>query len=390
VRTLSLKKLFVSLMTCVIALFPVAGCNAALQSKTGSLEAELDVLVPRLLEERGVPGVSIAVIEGGNVILSKGYGVADKNKGTSVKPETRFQIGSVSKTLTAWGVMRLVERELVDLDAPVDRYLKRWHLPKSDFDSNKVTVRALLSHTSGLSIYPASASINLYLPGEKMPSLEESLSRSWGSYGALRVIAEPSTRFEYNNGNYIVLQLMIEDVTGEPFADYMQRTLFKPLGMSNTGYAWTPELQAVVATPYNPNGEAWRHYQGVGQGSGGVYTTASDLARFVAAAMPDVKGTTAGRGVLKPETARQMLVPADNTNGSYGLGYKMFPVSTEVQLISHDGANEGWRAMFLIHPQKAHGIVILTNSDIGGKIMGPIVCAWSERTTINMSPLCVR
>jgi CubicO group peptidase (beta-lactamase class C family) len=202
------------------------------------------------------------------------------------------------------------------------------------------------------------------------------------------VVAESGTRFEYNNGNYNVLQLLIEDVTGKPFAEYMQETLFKPLGMPNTSYKWTPELQAAVATPYNPNGEVWAHYQGVGQGSGGAYTTASDLARFVAAAMPETKGASAGRGVLKPETVRQMIVPADNTNGDYGFGYKMFPVSKEVRLISHDGANEGWRAMFLMDPEKGDGIVILTNSDIGGKIMGPIVCAWSERTTIDMSPLC--
>lgn len=372
----------------VIALSPVIGCNAAPQVRTNSLEAELDVLVPKLLKEQSVAGVSIAVVQGGKIILARGYGLSNKNRGTPVKLETRFQVGSLSKTLTAWGVMKLVERGLIELDAPIDRYLKRWHLPKSDFDNNKVTVRRLLSHTSGLSVYPASASINLYIPGEKMPSLEESLSRSWGRYGTLRVVAEPNTHFEYNNGNYIVLQLMIEDVTGKPFADYMQETLFKPLGMSNTGYEWTSELQSVVATPYGPNGEAWAHYQGVGQGSGGAYTTASDLARFAAAAMPEAKGSAVGRGVLKGETVRQMLVPSDNTNGSYGFGYKMFPVSKEVQLISHDGANEGWRAMFLMHPQKGEGIVILTNSDIGGKIIGPIVCAWSERTTIDMSPLC--
>jgi CubicO group peptidase (beta-lactamase class C family) len=94
------------------------------------LEAELDVLVPKLLKEQDVPGVSIAVIQNGNVTLAKGYGLADKSKGAPVKSETRFQIGSVSKSLTAWGVMKLVERDLVELDAPVDRYLKRWHLPK--------------------------------------------------------------------------------------------------------------------------------------------------------------------------------------------------------------------------------------------------------------------
>ena len=383
-----MKKLSVSIMLCVISLLPMIGCNArALQTRADGLEEEFDALVPELLKEQNVPGVSIAVISGGRVVWSKGYGPADKSKGAPVRQETRFNIGSVSKTLSAWGVMTLVEKGMVDLDAPIDRYLKRWHLPKSDFDNSKVTVRRLLSHTAGLSVYPASASINGYLPGEKMLSLEESLSRSRGEWGRLRVTEEPGTRFQYTNGSYAVLQLLIEDVTGEPFADYMQRAIFKPLGMASTGYRWTPELQTVVATPYNPDGEAWPHYQFVEQASGGVYTTASDLAQLVAA-LSSNDGQIAGRGALKPQTVEQMIAPAEGSNGMYGLGYKIMPVSKEVRMLMHDGSNEGWRAIFLIHPQKGDGIVLLTNSDIGGKVMGRIVCARFARTTIDMSALC--
>jgi CubicO group peptidase (beta-lactamase class C family) len=361
-----------------------------LEQKGESPEAALDSLVPNLLKQEGVPGVSIAFIKGGEVVWAKGYGLADKSKGATVGLTTRFNIGSVSKTLTAWTVMTLVEKGQVVLDAPVDRYLKRWHLPKSDFDNNQVTVRRLLSHTAGLSVYPVGVTADpagLFRPGDKLPALEEALSRSRGSFGRLRVIHEPGTRYEYNNGGYAILQLLVEDVTGETFADYMQHAIFHPLRMSDTGYTWSPELQASVATPYNRDGEAWPHYLGVAQGSGGVYTTASDLARFVAA----VSGTESqppGRGVLKPQTVQQMIVPADGTGGVYGLGYKMAPVSKDVQLVTHDGANEGWKAMFLIHPQKGDGVVILTNGDQGGRIMAPIACACFALTTVDLSPLC--
>jgi len=114
----------------------------------------------------------------------------------------------------------------------------------------------------------------------------------------------------------------------------------------------------MVAIPYNEDGVVFPHCQYVEQGSGGVYTTASDLARFVAA-VSSADGQSAGRGVLMPQTVEQMIAPAASTGGRYGLGYKMAPVSKEVQMVTHDGANEGWRVMFLIHPQKGDGVVIL-------------------------------
>src|SRR5262245_54571232 len=132
---LQMKKAFVIVMTCALAILPAAGCAATPRVKTDRLQEELDLLVTKLLKEQKVPGVSIAIVQGEKILLAKGYGFADMSKGVPVKPETRFQIGSVSKTLTAWGVMKLVERGLINLDAPIDRYLKRWHLPKTEFDN---------------------------------------------------------------------------------------------------------------------------------------------------------------------------------------------------------------------------------------------------------------
>lgn len=329
--------------------------------------------------------MSLAVVRGGSVVLAKGYGLADKRAGTPVRPETRFQIGSVSKSLTAWAVMTLAAGGRVELDAPVDRYLRRWHLPKSDFDNGKVTVRRVLDHTAGLSVRGYHG---VFRPGETLPTLEESLSGYSGSDGGLRVTQEPGAAFEYSSGGYTLLQLLIEDISAEPFAAYMRSTIFEPLGMTNSTYRWTPKLAATVATPYSASGTPYPHFQFVEQGSGGLYTTGADLARFVAAAMPEKGGLAAGRGLLKPATVHQMLSPSGGTDGRFGLGYKMFPVSKDVRLVTHDGANEGWRAMFLMEPQKGDGIVVLTNSDVGGKIVAPIVCAWSERTTIDMAPLC--
>jgi len=370
-------------LVCVVALL-ASGCSRQMtRAGSDSLESELDKLVPALLKQQGVPGVSIAVVKEGEVIWAKGYGLADKSKGTPVRTDTRFNIGSVSKTVTAWAVLTLVEKRLLDLDAPVERYLKRWRLPPSDFDHGKVTARRVLSHSAGLSVRGYHG---VFLPGEKLPALEESLAGYSGSDGALRVSAEPGAAFRYSSGGYTLLQLLVEEVSGQPFAEYAQSAVFNPLGMAGAGYEWTTELQAAVATPHKPDGGVWPHYQFVERGSGGVYLTATDLARLVAATVSG-RGQPAGRNVLKPETVQMMIAPAAGTEGKYGLGYKMMPLANEL-LISHDGANEGWRAIFLLHPRTGDGVVILTNSDLGGKVMGQIACACFARTRVNLGALC--
>ncbi|MEW6703072.1 MAG: serine hydrolase domain-containing protein [Bacteroidota bacterium] len=379
-------------LTVPILFLIVEGCNDPRQNvqQGDTIFAQYDALFPELLEKRDVPGVAIAIIQNGIPIWSNGYGFSYKHSDKRVTSDTRFNIGSVSKAITAWAVMKLVERSLIELDAPVDRYLKRWHLPKSDFDNHKVTVRRLLNHTAGLSVYPAGVTVDpagLYRPGDKLPTLEESLSRSRGSFGVLRVIREPGTRYEYNNGGYAILQLLVEEVTGETFADYMQRAIFSPLRMYNTGYHWSPELQTAVAAPYNEHGEVWPHYLGVEQGSGGVFTTVSDLALFVAAIDSSGVGLP-GRGVLKPSTVVEMLAPSKETNGQYGLGYQMAPLKKNGYFIAHQGANEGFRSLFLFDREKRSGIVILTNSDVGTRIVADIVCVWAKSVAIELSNPC--
>ena len=372
-------------MILLFQLIPLNSCSSAAQLQIKDiLEAELDTLIPKLLKKEGVPGVSIAVIKAGKVVWAKGYGKADTRKNIPVDVNTIFQIGSVSKTLTAWGVMKLAEMRRINLDSPIDKYLKRWQLPALQYDNKQVTIRRVLSHTAGLSVRGYNG---VFKPGEKLPTLEQSLSGYTGSDGSLHVIQEPGKGYSYSSGGYTLLQLMIEDVTGLPFHQYMQTEIFHPLHMFNTVYEWTSELKSAVATPYNKDGEAYPHYQFVEQGSGGIYTTVTDLARFIAATTSSTD-QPAGRGVLQSHSVTQMIKPAEGTNREYGLGYKMAPMTQTEMLVSHDGANEGWRAAFYLHPSKGDGIVLLVNSDAGGKIGAPIICAVFARSKIDISSLC--
>ena len=118
---------------------------------TQHFHEEIDKKIPQLLEDFSISGAAVAIIENGEVVLMKGYGYADIEKGIKVTEQTGFNIGSISNIVAAWGVMKLVQEGKLNLDAPVEKYLTRWHLPESEFDSDEVTIRRLLSHTAGLS-----------------------------------------------------------------------------------------------------------------------------------------------------------------------------------------------------------------------------------------------
>jgi len=358
-------------------LFGVCSNQPASPNKKDSLENVLDSLVPSILLEKNVPGVSIAVLKGGEIIFTKGYGKADIQKNKAVNTNTLFNIGSISKSLTAFAIVALSEEGIIHLDSPVVKYIRRWKLPANKFDPRKVTIRKVLSHTAGLSVRGYNGQ---YLPGEKLPTIEESLAGYKGSDGKLEIISEPGTQFSYSSGGYTLLQLLIEEMTGNSFSIYMEQTLFEPLNMDQTGYA----LKEATATPYKGGGEPWPQYQFIEQGSGGIYTTANDLAKFVAAYAIQNKG----KDIVKPESIAMILQPAPGTNGNYGLGCKIFPVSEKTKLITHDGANEGWRAMYMLQPDTGNGIVIMTNSDEGGKIGAPIICKVFSMIGVDMAPLC--
>lgn len=361
--------------------FSLAACDEQKKFFGDSLEKKLDSLVPLLLKEHKVPGVSLAVIRNGKLYWTKGYGMADKEKKNPVSSTTRFNIGSVSKTFTAFAVLMLAEKGMINIDSPIHKYLKRWQLPSSKFDHQKLTIRRVLSHTAGLSV---AGYHGVYKPGDALPTLAQSLSGYEGSDGALYVMQEPGSVLRYSSGGYTLLQLMIEDVTGKSFSEFMQKEIFDPLAMKHTSYDWSI-IKSTVATPYDEKGNAWPQYHYVEQGSGGIYTTAADLAKFVSLLVPKKQPE---KSLLKAITIQQMITAAEATNGFYGLGVKMFPVSKNELLVSHDGANEGWRANYLLHPQKEDGVILLANSDVGGRIGAPIFCTVFSFTKVDMSPLC--
>lgn len=348
-----------------------------------ALTQVFDAQAPGWLAHSGAPGAAIALVQGGQVVWVQGYGLADREAGRAVTPETVFGVASISKPATAWGVMKLVEAGKVDLDAPIERYLTRWRLPAGAFDSQAVTVRRLLSHTAGIS----PTEYKGYTDAAHLPTLEQSLS---GQDGGVFIQRSPGSGFAYSDGGYLLLQLMVEEVSGRPFTAYMQQEVLDPLGLPLATFDDGLARQRPLSAGYDEWGRRLPAFWFVEKAPAGLYMTAGELAAFVAAAMPGLSASPQarppGRGVLRPETLAQMFTPQARLDGydrfiyaqGYGLGYFTETVSGGPLAVSHMGGNLGGMSEFAAFPAEGAGIVILTNTTAGQEFFATALAAWTE------------
>lgn len=336
-------------------------------------KSDLDQKIPQYLHDFIVPGIGIAIIENGKVILQKGYGFSNVDKGIKVENTTGFNIGSISKTFAAWGVMKLVQEGRIDLDAPAEKYLTRWHLPKSKYDSNKVTIRRLLSHTAGLSLhgYPG------WSPKDSLPTIEESLNGKNNGPERVEMIMEPGTKWKYSGGGYTMLQLIIEEVTKQKFEDYMQTEILTPLGMSNSSYTIDDKILKASSLEHNPFGEAMDFELFTAKAAAGMHTTIEDFTKFAFASLYKSNNNNKFQQVLSTRFLKEMMEPAPVSNGIYGLGYQIESIrDANMNLVGHGGANAGWHALFRINPETNDGFIVITNGANGFNLYNQVYCDW--------------
>ncbi|MDY7096915.1 MAG: serine hydrolase domain-containing protein [Pseudomonadota bacterium] len=308
-----------------------------------------------IAEERNGGNTTFVMIEGG-----RKAGGFDLSKGEPVNDKSVFQVASISKWLTAWGVMNLADDGLIDLDAPVSDYISRWSIPESEFDPSGVTVRRLLSHTSGLADglgYDGFSS-----PDERQTieaSLTQASDASSGKDGKTALGAQPGSGWKYSGGGYTLLQLMIEEVSGEPFPDYMQDRVFGPLGMTRTTFDHGRAIKLGLAQNFAEDGsvEDFRWYTSLAAAS--LFTTSGDLAKFIAAQTP-----AASNAVLSEQAMALMRAPQAREMGAdfWGVGVMLYaPNNAGDFIIGHDGQNEpAINAAARLDPETGDGIVILS------------------------------
>jgi CubicO group peptidase (beta-lactamase class C family) len=326
-------------------------------------------LVSALLKRFNVPGVSIAVTKNFAIDWARGYGVADRQTGAPVTPETLFQAASISKPVAAMVSLRAVQDGRFTLDTDVNTILQSWKLPEGTYTkSGPVTPRGLMSHTSGTGDafgFPG------YAPEASLPTLPQMLDGVPPSNRrAVRLERPPLTGFEYSGGGVMIQQLALTDAVGRPFAELAHQWVLAPLGMTNSTFeqplpaAWTVR----AARAHDRNGarmsDPWHIYPE--QAAAGLWTTPSDLAKL----MIEVQATLAAnpavarsaKGVLNRQTMIEMVTPVGV--GPFAIGFSVHHEG-EGWYFAHGGSNWGFRANVAAHRVKGYALAIMTNGDAG-------------------------
>jgi CubicO group peptidase (beta-lactamase class C family) len=314
-----------------------------------------------------VPGVSIAMIHDGRIEWARGYG-ASKEGGPAVTPRTLFQAASISKPVTALAALRAVESGRLDLDGDVNQYLKHWKVPSNSFtDQTKVTLRELLTHTAGMTVhgfpgYSANAPIPTLLQVlEGMPP---------ANTPPIHVDILPGTQWRYSGGGYVVVQQLLEDVTGQTFSKFAKDAVLTPAGMNHSTFEQPlPQtLLADAAMPFDSDGKPLASGPHVypEQAPAGLWTTPSDLARYAIEVQRSLKGKS--KGLLSQAMTRQMLTPGRN---HWGLGLRVGGSALQ-PYFEHAGGNEGYRCDLVAYAN-GDGAVVMTNSDNGSMLSSEVL-----------------
>jgi len=322
--------------------------------------------IAELMTRLNVPGVSIAVIRDHRIHWAKGYGIADVATGALVDTGTMFQAASMSKPVAAMAVLRAVQDGLFTLDTDINTILTSWKLDGGEFTKDRpVTPRTLTSHTSGLGDgfgFPG------YDPSDSVPTVVQFLQGSkLSNVGVLFMERPPMTLMEYSGGGVTLMQQALSDARKRPFADIMRDDVLRPLGMTRSTFEQPlpASFDQNAARAHSGQGKAmgpkWHVHPE--QAAAGLWTTPSDLARFLI----EVQRAAAGQSnrVLSRATVQEMLSPVGV--GDYAVGFAIQKMG-QGWYFAHGGSNWGFRATMMAHKVKGYGLVVMTNADQGGAV----------------------
>lgn len=321
-----------------------------------------------------VPGMAVVVIEGDSIAWARTYGVADAVTGEPVTSQTLFQAASISKPVAAMAALRLVERGVLELDSPVNRYLVGWQIPDNEYTARQpVTLRHLLTHTGGLTVHGFPG----YAVDDSMPTVAQILDGTPpANTGAIRVNALPGSAWRYSGGGYTILQKLLSDVTGKSFPELMRELVLDPAGMLLSTYAQPlpPTGQDRAASGHLGNGGRvdgeWHLYPEMA--AAGLWTTPVDLAHLALQVRAAWRGEP-GR-LLSQQMARQALTAG---LGNQGLGFAVRAGEGPTRF-GHGGSNHGFKAQLDVLLEEGQGVVVMTNGDQGSALAQEIRQAVAE------------
>lgn len=306
-----------------------------------------------------VKGVSIAVIENYQLVWAKGYGWADEKERRPVTPSTLFIPGSISKTFNAIGVLKLAQERKLDLNTDINTYLKSWKFPYDSISKGKkITLMHLLSHSAGLSFHGSDG----YSRTSKIPTLQQILDgRPPSSSLSVRSEFEPGLYHQYSNGGIVITQLMVTDITKQPYEKFMYNNVLKPLGMTNSFFNQPPpnDKLHLIATGYNEDGTALATKYNIipEQAAGGLWTTPSEVSKFIIETQLAMEGKSSK--VLSAEMTKLQLTTTVDEVSALGI---FIDKRKNTKYFTHDARNYGYCGVYYGSMEGGNGVVVFANS----------------------------
>ncbi|MGH7505118.1 MAG: serine hydrolase [Longimicrobiales bacterium] len=318
----------------------------------------LERLIEHEVADKGLPAVSIALVDDQRIVWARGFGYAQPDDSVPATAETVHRVGSVSKLFTDIGIMQLVEAGEIDLDAPVTSYLPDFNL-ENPF-GKQVTLRQLMSHRSGLQREPP--------VGSYFDPTEPSLAATIASLNGRPLIYEPETRTKYSNAGIATVGYVLERLKGEPFAAYLKRTVLEPLGLDLSAFEPTAAVEQRLATSYmwtldGRRFEAPTFQLGMAP-AGSMYSTVLELGEFMSVLFAGGRGP--GGQVLQRETLERMWTPQFAPEGArtgYGIGFAISELNGR-RRIGHGGAIYGFATDLAALPDDRLGAAVVSTLDI--------------------------
>lgn len=324
------------------------------------IEGDSTWTIQSRMKHYNVPGVSIAVIKDYEIAWIKSYGVIDKESQLPVTSQTLFQAASISKPVSAYGALRMVEQNKIDLNRNINTYLKSWKIPDNEFTKEKkVTLKNLLNHSGGITVHGFLG----YSPDLPTPTLLEIFNGKEPA-NSLPIFVDkiPEESFRYSGGGFTIVQQMMIDLEEKSFPLLMDDLVLQPLEMHNSTF--DQPLQGaqlkVAATGYLPDGSITKgkRHTYPEMAAAGLWTNAEDLAKFTVNIQKTLKGES--EIVLSQSMTNTMLTPF--VEDFTGLGFFINKKKDEIYF-GHGGWDEGFSSELIAHMDKGYGVVVLTNSN---------------------------
>jgi CubicO group peptidase (beta-lactamase class C family) len=355
----------------------LAGCATVPERPTIEARGDYTPLVdyfsetiPRAMEQHDVTGLSLALVDGGRIVWARGFGHADAAAGIEADEHTVYKIGSITKLFTATAIMQLSERGMVDIEAPVTDYVPELAV-KSRFDgAGPIRVRHLMTHHSGL-------------PGDKIEGMFGEPPEDYHDivdYLATQYVSSPPEHaFAYSNLAVSLEGIVVERASGSSYDDYVTRNILEPLGMTSSSVYLGAKTADTLAKAYSA-GEEGVELDLRDVPAGNIYSSVADMSRFMTFAMSD--GAVRDTRLVEAATLRRMLTPQNrdvkrDLGRPMGLGWVLYRGGLQhVESVAwHNGGTMHYHSTMVVLPRHDLGVVLLSNSDTGGRITEPMADA---------------